>query len=104
MTTADKIDGNVSSDIKLELNSMDGGQNRNSLDAKDDPVVLPRSTVRDGIAPEEAVNLSSTDVLGFELRLVLEFCDCGNLRQALDLVRVKGRHNLSTTITLLNLR
>jgi len=24
---------------------------------------------------------------GFELRLVLEFCDCGNLRQVLDQVR-----------------
>ena len=29
---------------------------------------------------------SSLGIQGFELRLVLEFCDCGNLRQALDLV------------------
>lgn len=39
------------------------------------------------LSPGAAFQDSSSGVCGFELRLILEFCDCGNLRQALDLVR-----------------
>ena len=42
---------------------------------------------RKGLTTETmASRPSSLNNQGFELRLVLEFCDCGNLKQALDLV------------------
>ena len=36
---------------------------------------------------EQSRESGISGIIGFELRLVLEFCDCGNLRQALDQVR-----------------
>ena len=36
---------------------------------------------------EQSRESGVSGIIGFELRLVLEFCDCGNLRQALDQVR-----------------
>ena len=90
MLTANMIDENVSDDINLELNRMDGSQDITPAIMNDPPLVSgEHSTVRGGLSSEAAVTPPSSDILGFELRLILEFCDCGNLRQALDLVRAR---------------
>ena len=92
------IPQSISTERRSELEIMQGSVSKEEsnkpfedLSKITQPVVLDCTVADRGQDCTDMEHLSqetgTSGIRGFELRLVLEFCDCGNLRQALDQVR-----------------